>query len=44
MPSTPSLQYVAPLGGAPHVPRVAPAAMLQLPLQQSKEFAHASPD
>src|SRR5262249_4701037 len=43
MPSTPSLQYVAPDGGAAHVPNVLPWAMLQMPPQQSPGFEQASP-
>jgi hypothetical protein len=34
---------VAPVGGAPHVPRVAPLAMSQRPVQQSSPRAQASP-
>jgi hypothetical protein len=44
VPSTPSAQYVDPVGAAPQVPSFAPAAMLQTPLQQSTAFEHASPD
>jgi hypothetical protein len=43
VPSTPPLQYVDPVGGAPHVPSVAPAATLQVPPQQSAGLAQASP-
>jgi hypothetical protein len=42
VPSTPSEQYVEPLGVA-QVPSVAPAAMLQIPPQQSLGFEQASP-
>jgi hypothetical protein len=44
VPSTPALQYVAPVGGAPHLPSVAPCAMTQMPLQQEGESAQESPD
>jgi hypothetical protein len=43
VPSTPSLQFVAPAAGAEQMPSVAPCAMLQMPPQQSNEFAHVSP-
>jgi hypothetical protein len=43
VPSTPPLQYVAPDGGGPHLPTVAPAAMSQMPPQQSIELEHTSP-
>jgi hypothetical protein len=42
-PSTPSLQYVEPPGGAEQVPNVLPAAMLQMPPQQSPGLEHTSP-
>jgi hypothetical protein len=44
VPSTPSLQYVAPLGTGPHFPSVAPVAIWQIPLQQEGEFEQVSPD
>jgi hypothetical protein len=43
VPSTPPLQKLAPVGGGPHVPTVAPAAMLQLPPQQSEAIEQTSP-
>jgi len=43
VPSTPSEQYVAPLGGFAHVPSVLPAGMVQIPPQQSFGFEQASP-
>jgi hypothetical protein len=39
----PPLQYVAPAGGAPHVPSVLPEAMVQTPPQQSGPWVHVSP-
>jgi hypothetical protein len=43
VPSTPPLQKLAPAGGAPHVPRVAPVAIVQTPPQQSGPREQASP-
>jgi hypothetical protein len=43
VPSTPPLQKVAPAGGALHVPRVWPAAIVQTPPQQSGAARQASP-
>jgi hypothetical protein len=43
-PSTPPVQRVAPGFGALHVPSVAPAALVQMPPQQSLPRTHASPD
>jgi hypothetical protein len=42
-PSFPPLQYVDPLGGAPHVPMVWPWATVHTPPQQSGPDVHASP-
>jgi hypothetical protein len=42
-PSTAPLQRVLPGAGTLHVPSVAPAAMLQIPPQQSPPCTHASP-
>ena len=39
----PSLQYVAPEGGGPHFPTVAPCATEQTPPQQSAGAEQASP-
>jgi hypothetical protein len=44
VPSTPSLQYVAPDGGAPQVPRTLPGAIVQIAEQQSVPAEHTSPD
>jgi hypothetical protein len=43
VPSTPSLQYVAPPLGAAQTPSAAPVALLQMPPQQSPGLAQASP-
>ena len=43
VPSTPPLQNDAPAGGAPQVPSVAPAAIVQTPPQQSGPCAQVSP-
>jgi hypothetical protein len=43
VPSTPSLQYVAPEGGGPHLPSVAPAAIEHTPPQHSAAAEQASP-
>ncbi len=43
VPSTPSLQNVGPDGGGPHFPIVAPAAIEQMPPQQSAGAEQASP-
>jgi hypothetical protein len=43
VPSTPSLQYVGPDGGGAHFPTVAPAAIVQMPPQQSAAAEQASP-
>jgi hypothetical protein len=43
VPSTASWQYVAPDGGAEHVPTVLPCAMLQTPEQHSLLAEHTSP-
>jgi hypothetical protein len=37
------VQKVAPEGGASHLPSLAPAAIVQLPVQQSPSRAHTSP-
>jgi hypothetical protein len=42
-PSTAPLHRVEPGAGTSHVPSVAPAAMLQMPPQQSPPRTHASP-
>lgn len=42
-PSTPPLQLLGPVGGAPHVPNVAPLAMLHVPLQQLLALVQTSP-
>jgi hypothetical protein len=43
VPSTPPLQNDGPLGGAPHVPIIAPLAMVHVPPQQSAAFEQTSP-
>ena len=43
VPSTPPLQKDAPAGGAPQVPSVAPAAIVQTPPQQSGPCEQVSP-
>ena len=43
VPSTPSLQYVAPDGGGAHLPTVAPAGTSQIPPQQSTALEQTSP-
>ena len=44
VPSTPPLQLFRPrFGSTEHVPSEAPAAMLQIPVQQSVDFAQTSP-
>ena len=43
VPSTPPLQNDGPAGGAPHVPTVAPAAILHTPPQQSFAREQMSP-
>jgi len=43
VPSTPSEQFVDPTAGDAQVPSVLPAAMLQMPPQQSLGFEQTSP-
>jgi hypothetical protein len=43
MPSTPPLQKDDPVGGLPHVPSVAPLAMLHVPLQHAFPVVQTSP-
>jgi hypothetical protein len=43
VPSTPSLQYVAPLGGGAHTPTFLPAGIVQFAEQQSVGLLHRSP-
>jgi hypothetical protein len=43
VPSTAPLHRVAPGAGTSHVPKVALAALLQMPPQQSDPRTHASP-
>jgi hypothetical protein len=43
LPSTPPLQLLAPAGGSPQEPTLAPSAMVQVPVQHSELLAHTSP-